>query len=80
MTDIRDATPIGEPRDDSGGFCCVSAGMHMGHDEDCRGYHPDCPYCGGKGWVEYPTGVTAPDGYEEYAKEECRECGGGGKV
>jgi len=21
--------------DDSGGFCCVGAGMHMGHDKDC---------------------------------------------
>ena len=24
-----------QPPDDSGGYCCVSAGMHMGHDEDC---------------------------------------------
>jgi len=33
MTDLRDAEP--HPPDDSGGYCCVSAGMHMGHDEDC---------------------------------------------
>jgi hypothetical protein len=62
------------------GFCCVSAGMHMGHDEDCEGYHPDCPTCGGRGWTEYPSGVVAPDGYEEYLKEPCSRCGGGGRV
>ena len=33
MTDLRDAEP--QPPDNSGGYCCVSAGMHMGHDEDC---------------------------------------------
>ena len=33
MTDIRDAEP--HPPDDSPGYCCVMAGMHMGHDEDC---------------------------------------------
>ena len=36
---------MGEPQppDDSGGFCCVMAAMHMGHDEDCAGYA--CPLC-----------------------------------
>ena len=32
-----------QPPDDSGGYCCVAAGMHMGHDEDCPGYL--CPLC-----------------------------------
>src|SRR3990167_1692474 len=49
MTDIRDATPIGEPRDDSGGYCCVAAGMHEGHDEDCENWV--CPTCGNSGGV-----------------------------
>jgi len=28
------------PPDTSGGFCCVAAGMHMGHDEDCPNGRP----------------------------------------
>lgn len=77
MPDIRDATPMGYPRDDSGGFCCVAAGMHEGHDEDCPGY--PCPDCGGLGWEEYATGVEH-DGYQEYAKEPCGRCNGGGRI
>jgi hypothetical protein len=71
MTDIRDARPIGEPRDDSGGYCCVAAGMHEGHDEDCPTL---CPQCGGKGYEEFESGVVSPDGYHEYLKEPCDRC------
>jgi len=49
VTDIRDARPIGDPRDDSGGYCCVAAGMHMGHDEDCVNWA--CPTCNNTGGV-----------------------------
>ena len=71
MTDIRDARPIGEPRDDSGGFCCVAAGMHEGHDEGCPSH---CPECGGKGWTEEESGVVAPNGAHEWVKEPCWTC------
>ena len=47
MTDIRDAEPC--PPDDSGGYCFVSAGMHMEHDDDCPGYPIECPTCAGTG-------------------------------
>ena len=68
MTDIRDATPIGEPRDDSGGFCCVSAGMHMGHDEDCPA---TCPNCGGHGADPMSDNVNWLP---------CKRCNGTGRV
>lgn len=61
-----------QPHDDSSGFCCVAAGMHMGHDEDCPGYH--CPECGGKGYTDYESGVVAPDGTHEWLKEPCGSC------
>ena len=38
-----------QPPDDSGGFCCVSAGMHTGHDEDCSNWQ--CERCGGTGGI-----------------------------
>jgi hypothetical protein len=67
-----------QPPDDSGGFCCVMAGMHMGHDEGCPGYK--CPQCGGRGWEAELTGVVSPDGYSEEVKAPCSFCGGGGRV
>ena len=70
MTDFSGAEP--HPEDDSGGFCCVAAGMHMGHDEDCPNWK--CPDCGGLGYLTYETGVVSPEGVHEYAKEPCDGC------
>ena len=90
MTDIRNAHPIGEPIDDSGGFCCVSAGMHMGHDEGCPGY--PCPECGGAGvFRDVQTGEVTHDmaldacepsmeGQPIFEDVPCSFCGGGGRV
>ena len=47
MTDIREGEP--QPPDASGGFCCVAAGMHEGHDEDCVNWV--CPTCNNSGGV-----------------------------
>ena len=53
MTDFSGAEP--HPEDDSGGYCCVMAGMHMGHDEDCPEDNPG----GWARWTPYTLAALA---------------------